>query len=116
MIRNYIKTAWRSLKGNKVFSFINVFGLAVGLTCCMFIGAYLYNELTYDTYSVNAKQLYRVGVRTISNGGGTEFPSVDIAVAQGIKNAFPEVLAYTRISNEHPLFIKYEGKQFKEEK
>ncbi len=116
MIRNYIKTAWRSLKGNKVFSFINVFGLAVGLTCCMFIGAYLYNELNYDTYSVNAKQLYRVGVRTISNGGGTEFPSVDIAVAQGIKNAFPEVVAYTRITNDHPMFIKYEGKQFKEEK
>src|ERR1700740_3497244 len=116
MIRNYIKTAWRGLKSNKVFSFINVFGLAVGLTCCMFIGAYLYSELTYDTYPVNAKQIYRVGVRTLSNGGGTDFPSTDIAVAQGMKNAFPEVLSYTRLVNWHPLFIKYQDKRFKEEK
>ncbi|MGN6181273.1 MAG: ABC transporter permease [Mucilaginibacter sp.] len=116
MIKNYIKTAWRNLKSNKVFSFINVFGLSVGLTCCMFIGAYLYSELTYDTYPANARQIYRVGVRTISNGGSTEFPSTDIAVGEGIKSAFPEVLAYTRISNNYPLFIKYGDKQFKEER
>jgi putative ABC transport system permease protein len=116
MIRNYIKTAWRSLKSNKVFSFINVFGLAVGLTCCMFIGAYLYNELTYDTYAANAKQIYRVGLKALSNGGGTDFPSVDLAVGQGMKNAYPQVQAFTRLSNDHPLFLKYQDKQFKEEK
>jgi len=116
MIRNYIKSAWRSLKSNRVFSFINVFGLSVGLTCCMFIGAYLYSELTYDTYPVNAKQIYRIGVRTVSNGGNTDFPSTDVAVGQGVKNAFPEVLDYTRLSNQRPLFIKYQGRQFKEEK
>jgi putative ABC transport system permease protein len=116
MIRNYIKTAWRNLKANKIFSFINIFGLSVGLTCCMFIGAYLYNELTYDTYPVNARQIYRVGVRTVGNGGNTDFPSADIAVGQGIKNTFPEVLAFTRISNDHPVFLKYNGMQFKEEK
>lgn len=116
MIRNYIKTAWRSLRSNKAFSFINVFGLSVGLACCMFIGAYLFNELSYDTYPVNAKQIYRVGIRIISNGGGSEFPSVDLGVGQGIKSAFPEVLAYTRLSNQHPLFMKYQGRQFKEER
>ena len=100
MIRNYIKTAWRGLKSNKVFSFINVFGLAVGLTCCMFIGAYLYNELTYDTYAANASRIYRVGVRTVGNGGGTDFPSVDVAVGQGIKNAFPEEKTKTRQKND----------------
>ena len=61
MIKNFIKTAWRNLKGNKIFSFINVFGLSVGLTGCMLISAYLYQELTYDTYPVNSKQIYRVG-------------------------------------------------------
>jgi len=116
MIRNYIKTAWRNLKGNKIFSFINVFGLSVGLTCCMFIGAYLYSELTYDTYPVNAKQIYRVGVRTLNNGGNTDFPSADIAVGQGIKNTFPEVLAFTRITGDKPVFFKYGDRQFKEEK
>ena len=116
MIENYIKSAWRNLRVNKIFSFINIFGLAVGLTCCMFIGAYLYNELSYDTYAANAKQIYRVGLHTIENGGTTDFPMVDVAVGPGIKNAFPEVLAGTRLENYKPAFIKYGNREFKEEK
>lgn len=85
MIRNYIKTAWRNLAKNKAFSFINVFGLAVGLACCMFIASYLYSELTYDTYSVNSTQLYRVGINTLNNGSITDFPNVDIAVGPGYR-------------------------------
>ncbi len=72
MIRNYIKTAWRNLKHNKVFSFINVFGLSVGLCCCMFIGAYLYQELNYDTYPAQANQIYRVGIHSLENGANGE--------------------------------------------
>src|SRR3954464_9454799 len=89
MIKNYIKTAWRSLKRNKIFSFINVFGLSVGLACCMLICAYVYSELNYDQYPAQAKQMYRVGLRSIENNGVSEYPMVDIAVAQGIKNMFP---------------------------
>jgi putative ABC transport system permease protein len=116
MIRNYIKTAWRNLAKNKVFSFINVFGLAVGLACCMFIAAYLYSELTYDTYSVNSKHLYRLGINTLGNGSVTDFPNVDIAVGKGVKDAFPQVLDYTRMMNNRPVFVSYNNRQFKETK
>jgi len=116
MIKNFIITAWRNLKSNKVFSFINVFGLSVGLTCCMLISGYLYQELTYDTYSANSKQLYRVYLSADANNAATEFPSVDIAVGPGIKAAFPGVLAQTRLSQRGPVFVKYEAKKFKEEK
>jgi putative ABC transport system permease protein len=116
MIRNYIKTAWRNLKHNKIFSFINVFGLSVGLTCCMFIGAYLYQELNYDTYPAQAGQIYRVGIHSVENGGVTDFPMVDVAVAQGIKNNCPEVAAATRMEEDKPAFIKYDNRTFKEEK
>lgn len=116
MIRNYIKTAWRNLAKNKVFSFINVFGLAVGLACCMFIAAYLYSELTYDTYSVNSNQLYRLGIYTLGNGSVTDFPNVDIAVGKGVKDAFPQVLDYTRMMNNKPVFVSYDNRQFKETK
>jgi len=115
MIRNYIKTAWRNLKHNKVFSFINVFGLSVGLSCCMFIGAYLYQELNYDTYPSQANQIYRVGIHLMGNGGATDFPMVDVAVGPGIKNAYPEVIAVTRLERDKPAFIKYNDRQFKEE-
>ena len=115
MIRNYIKAAWRNLKHNKIFSFINVFGLSVGLSCCMFIGAYLYQELNYDTYPAQANQIYRVGIHLAGNGGATDFPMVDVAVGPGIKNAYPEVIAVTRLERDKPAFIKYNDRQFKEE-
>jgi putative ABC transport system permease protein len=116
MIRNYLKTAWRNLVKNKVFSFINVFGLAVGLACCMFIASYLYSELTYDTYSANYKQLYRVGITTVGNGTSSDFPCVDVAVGPGMKSAYPEVLAETRLMQRGPIFVTYNNKQFKENK
>jgi len=116
MIRNFIITAWRNLKTNKVFSFINIFGLSVGLACCMLISAYLYQELTYDTYSSNAKQLYRVYLSDNSGGTTTEYPGVDIAVGPGIKNAFPGVKAFTRLTRRGPVFVKYGDRSFKEEK
>src|SRR5476651_2680434 len=114
MIKNFITTAWRNLKSNKVFSFINIFGLSVGLTCCMLIGAYLYQELTYDTYPAQAKQIYRVELHSNGSNAAADFPNVDVAVGPGIKNAFPEVLDFTRMSTMRPLFVKYNEKQFKE--
>jgi putative ABC transport system permease protein len=116
MIKNFIITAWRNLRRNKVFSFINVFGLAAGLACCMLISSYLYSELTYDTYPANAKQIYRVGLHSNGNNAVADFPMVDIAVGEGIKNAYPEVLATTRLYNNGPAFVRYSEKQFKEEK
>ncbi|MGY4536340.1 putative ABC transport system permease protein [Mucilaginibacter sp. UYNi724] len=114
MIKNYILIAWRSLTKNKVFSFINMFGLAVGLACCMLITGYLYQELTYDTYSKNARQLYRVNLVTIGNAGNDSYPIVDIAVGEGMKNAYPEIASFTRLSNLPPLFVKTATQQFKE--
>lgn len=116
MIRNYLKTAWRNLAKNKVFSFINVSGLAVGLTCCMFIASYLYSELTYDTYSVNSKQLYRVGLNALGNGGTSDFPMPDVAVGPGMKRTFPQILDYTRLTNGKPAFFNYKDREFKEQK
>lgn len=115
MIKNYFKIAWRNMIRNKAFSFINVFGLAVGLTCCMLISAYLYQELTYDTYAANAKRIYRVALHSDGSNTAADFPSVDMAVGQGIKNTFPDVLATTRLSRQRPVFVKYNLEQFKEE-
>ncbi|RYU92430.1 ABC transporter permease [Mucilaginibacter terrigena] len=114
MIKNYLTIAWRSLTKNKVFSLINTFGLAIGLACCMLISGYLYQELTYDTYSANSKQLYRVNLGTIGNGGTDVYPLVDVAVGEGMKNAYPEIKASTRLLSNPPLFVKYNGQQFKE--
>jgi putative ABC transport system permease protein len=114
MIKNYFTIAWRSLTKNKVFSFINMSGLAIGLACCMLISGFLYQELTYDTYSANSNQLYRVNLGVAENGGSSVYPMVDIAVGEGMKNAYPEIAASTRLASLPPQFVKYDDHQFKE--
>ncbi len=114
MIKNYLKIALRNLRKNKIFSFINIFGLAIGLTCFMFIAVFVYNELSYDTYPADAKNMYRVLLSATGNGDVAVYPRVDVAVGEGMKNAFPEIKASTRITGASN-FIKYNDKQFKEE-
>ena len=113
MLKNYFKIALRNLRKNKAFSFINIFGLAIGLTCFMLISVFVYNELSYDKYPTDAKDIYRVLLSTTGNGDVAVYPMVDIAVGEGIKTAFPEVKAATRLTTAHN-FIKYNDKQFKE--
>ena len=114
MLKNYLLIAWRNLKKNKIFSVINILGFAIGLTCFTLIAAYVYNELSYDTYPTKAKNIYRVNLSVVGNGDVAVYPDVDAAVGQGIKNAFPEVKAFTRIFHVTD-FIKYKDAQFKED-
>ena len=114
MIKNYFIIALRNLKKNKVFSVINILGFAIGLTCFTFIAAYVYNELSYDKYPTEAKNIYRVNLSVVGNGDVAVYPDVDVAVGQGIKNAFPEVKAFTRIYHVTD-FVKYKDAQFKED-
>jgi len=114
MLKNYFKIAWRNLVKNKTFSFINVFGLSVGLAACLLICAFLYDELTYDSYPEQASQLYRVQLHFLENGGSTDFGSVDISVGRGMQRAYPEILASTRLSQKGKAFITYQGKNFEE--
>ena len=114
MIKNYFLISFRNLKKNKAFSFINIFGLAIGLTCFMLIAVFVYNELSYDKYPAEAKNIYRVIVSVTGNGNVAVYPNVDVAVGEGIKNAFPGIKATTRLSSASD-FIKYSDKQFKED-
>jgi putative ABC transport system permease protein len=111
---NYFKVAIRNLLKHKVFSFINIFGLAIGLTCCILIGAFLYDELSYDRFPDQAGQIYRIGIHLNENGGMADYPYVDVAVGAGIKNAYPEVLASTRISPLGEVLVKNGDKPVKE--
>lgn len=60
MIRNYIKIAFRSLKKDLLFSFINVFGLMTGLAAFILIALYVFDEYTYDSFHDRADSIYRI--------------------------------------------------------
>ncbi|MDP4130714.1 MAG: ABC transporter permease [Bacteroidota bacterium] len=98
MLKNYFKIAYRTLLKNKAFSFLNIFGLAIGMAACFFIFQYVHFEKSYDRFNKNADNLYRV---TISYSGSfsnllpmaTNHP----AVAPAMKTEFPEVVNETRL-------------------
>src|SRR5580693_6268540 len=99
MIKNYIKTAFRSLMKNKGFTLINVFGLALGLATCLLIVFYVFDELSYDRYNVNADRIYRVN-NDIKFGGTEGSYAIAPAPAAGaLKADFPEIEAVTRFRN-----------------
>jgi putative ABC transport system permease protein len=68
MIKNYLKTAWRNLMKNKVFSFINILGLTIGITVCMMIFLFVMNEFSVDGFHKSNDRIYRV-MRGFENEG-----------------------------------------------
>jgi putative ABC transport system permease protein len=100
MIKNYIKTAFRSLMKNKGFTLINVLGLALGLATCMLIVFYVYDELGYDTYNVKADRIYRVNNDIKFAGNTNSYAVVPAPVAAALKNDFPDIEQVTRFRTQ----------------
>jgi len=67
MFKNYFKTAFRHLARNKVYSFINIAGLSIGLTCAMFIMLYVKDEVSFDKFHKNVNNIYRITKKSKSN-------------------------------------------------
>ena len=97
MIKNYLKIAWRNLAKNKVFSFINIFGLSIGLTCCILISLYIYHETSYDKYHNNAGNIFRLGTVFIDQGVEDRGASSSAPLGKIIQQDYPEVIASARI-------------------
>jgi putative ABC transport system permease protein len=114
MLKNYFKIGFRSLVKNKAFYFVNIFGLSIGLACCMLIGAYVYSELTYDTYPEHAKDIYRVELHLLENGSRADYSSVDFGVGPGISSTYPEVVSFTRLSKWFQPYLHYKETILKE--
>ncbi len=75
MFKNYFKTAFRNLARNKVYSFINIAGLSLGLACAMFIMLYVKDEVSFDRFHKNVKNIYRIAKKSKDNheNGSTGF-------------------------------------------
>src|SRR5216117_2170689 len=116
MIRNYLKIAFRNLAKYKFISFINLFGLTVGLTCCLLITTYILNELSYDRYNENADNIYRV-TRTFYNQQGVQSLNLStVAPPFGyyMPNDFPEIQKMTRLLDNGITPLRYKDKQINE--
>jgi len=113
MIRTYFKIAWNNLRKNKVFSFINIFGLAAGLACCMLITLYIRNEISYDKYHQHAADIYQLGTNFIREGKETKMSGTPAPVAQAMQFEYPEIEQTTRLLalfNEDKTLLQYNEK------
>ncbi|HVZ95854.1 MAG TPA: ABC transporter permease [Chitinophagaceae bacterium] len=113
MFKNYFKTAWRNIRKNKLYSFINILGLSLGIATCFIIMLYVQDELSYDRFNKNADNIARVVFHANLNGGKIDESVTMPPVAQTMKKDFPEVQDATRIESFGTPTIVYNNIVFK---
>src|SRR5579863_7149526 len=98
MLKSYWKTAVRSLLRNKTYGFINIFGLAAGTFCCLYILLYVRDQYSYDRHHKDAADIYRVN-RKDKGQDGVEYNLAisPMQVGRLMKRDFPEVKQFTRV-------------------
>ena len=114
MLKNYFKIAFRNLQRNKIFSFINIAGLALGLACAMLIILYVKDEVSYDRFHKNVNNIYRIAVK--SNFDGKERKDGNTGFLQGPRftQNVPGIQSFVRIQDDQK-DIKKESDIFSQE-
>ncbi|MFK7844287.1 MAG: ABC transporter permease [Rhodothermales bacterium] len=98
MLQNYFKIALRNLRKQAGYAFINVFGLAIGLTCFILISLFVQFELSYDDFHANSDNIYRIAKENRENYEGTQqFAVTPLPLANALMEEFPEVEYATQV-------------------
>lgn len=117
MLRNYLTTAYRNLLRHKVFSLINILGLAIGMAACLLILRYTSFELSYDDFHKKGKQIYRVSVDGIRDGKVWVEDACGFNVSGAVmQKEFPEVEDYTHIRLAEKAVLSQGNIRFREAK
>jgi len=112
MFKNYFKTAWRSLRNNKMYSFINITGLAASLAVSILLLLWASDELSYDRFNVNAKNIYKLAPKFDEQNVWYMSPA---PIAVYAKKEVPEVQDACRITEKGNVSVfEYNGKKFTE--
>nr|NQU92047.1 ABC transporter permease [Bacteroidota bacterium] len=114
----FVKLAFRNLIRNKVFSFVNVFGLAIGIAASLLIFQYVENELSYDKFHENASDIYRIRLDRYSQGELAEqMATACNALGPTLMEVFPEVMDITLLSDyQLEGILSYEDYKFRLDK
>ncbi len=97
MLKTYFKTAWRNILRSKVYSILNIAGLAAGMAVALLIGLWVYDQSSYDKFLPGYQQAYQVRFRYSDNGVIRTQPMMCIPLAAALKNDIPEI-AHTAMS------------------
>ena len=112
MFTNYFKIAFRNIKKNKLFSFINIAGLAIGMAACLLILQYVSFELSYDRFNANAEDLYRVTNDRYQYGKLVQHGTITYSgVGRALKDDYAEVVNNTRVEPFSEQVLTYDDKR-----
>jgi putative ABC transport system permease protein len=113
MLQNYLKSSWRSILKQKGYSLINIFGLAMGMACCIFLLLWVQDELGYDRFHRHAADIYRIDVAA-GNDIGQRMNNVPCALGPAAVAAIPEVKSMTRVFDREMMLLQYNENSFNE--
>jgi len=117
MLKNFLIIAYRILIRHKVFSLINISGLAIGITSAILILLYVQDELSYDKFHENADQIYRVGLQATSQGNEIVVALSCLPMAPVLARDYPEVISTTRLFTfAEQSIIRYKRNSFHEDR
>jgi putative ABC transport system permease protein len=97
MIRNYFKIAWRNILSNKLFTTLNIAGLAIGTCVCIILFSFVNSELSFDKMYSNSENIYRVNMETSEDYGYETWATMPNAVGPAIVQDIPQVKRMTRL-------------------
>lgn len=116
MLRSYIKIALRNFRKNKLFSLLNITGLAIGMAACLLILQYVSFKLSFDQFHKNADNIYRVVNDRYQNGKLIQHGTITYSgVGKAMNDDFNEVTANTRVVPAGERIIIHEDKRLSEE-
>lgn len=120
MYKNYIKIAWRNLIKKKAYSFINIFGLGLGIACCFLIFMYVQDELSYDNYHEKGDRIYRVlhgweGDPKAKAPIDSYWVWGNAPIGPALENDFPEIDKVVQFSGRADILLSVEDKLYQED-
>ncbi|MCP4723972.1 MAG: FtsX-like permease family protein [bacterium] len=114
MFKNYTKMTIRNIRRNKGYSFINIFGLSIGIACFSLMLLWVLNELSYDGFHRNSDNIYRIIQKQNSNGVITHLSRTPPPIAKYLEENYPEVLTGVRIWNNSNTTFSYQNREYAE--
>lgn len=109
MLRNYVKIAWRNLVRNKVFSAINISGLAIGLSASLLILLYVSDELNYDRYNTKIDRIYRLNTDAKFGGRAVSLAVTPDPLGPTLKQDYSQVEQFVRLHHRGSQLVRRPG-------
>tara|TARA_E500000318_G_scaffold111767_1_gene131643 strand:+ start:2483 stop:4900 length:2418 start_codon:yes stop_codon:yes gene_type:complete len=98
MFENHLNIAWRTIKKDRLFTFIKIGGFAVGIAACLLIALFIRNELSYDQHYANKDQMYRVVFQGVLQGEVMKSTHFQLPFADALQSDFPEIVKAGKVN------------------